>query len=229
MIKLETDLERNLRSWAVLKNLVLKEDVEQVLCSQGLGQPAGHLNVEILLRCSLAKDFLELIDKHLVLLLEFVELSGLVFNLSVLFSQLMSHWVGLVVVNAVELADLFLSVSFHVVDLVLDQRVKLLFFSIPSDGVLAEFSSEFFFVVLEELNFQVACSDFVLSCLNDGLKFFDDAILFINLLLQILKVGLVLSLLEVSKLLEIFDILKLDKKLPSHLFWFIFRGHPVSW
>lgn len=130
--------------------------------------------------------------------------------------------------NAVELADLFLSVSFHVVDLVLDQRVKLLFFSIPSDGVLAEFSSEFFFVVLEELNFQVACSDFVLSCLNDGLKFFDDAILFINLLLQILKVGLVLSLLEVSKLLEIFDILKLDKKLPSHLFWFIFRGHPVS-
>jgi hypothetical protein len=85
-------------------------------------------------------------------------------------------------VDTVQLINLFLSVSLHVLNLVLYQRVEFLLFGIPSYSVLAEFSSELLFVVLEKFDFQITFSDLVLSNLEVGLKFFDDSILFVDLL-----------------------------------------------
>lgn len=120
----------------------------------------------------------------------------------------MLHRAGLVVVNAIQLIDLLLSVSLHVIYLILYQRIQFLFFGVPSYCIFTKLSSELFFIVLEKLNFEVSSSDFIVFDLQVVLELFDDSVLFFDFFLKILKIGLVLSFLEFSKFLLIFGVLK---------------------
>lgn len=83
--------------------------------------------------------------------------------------------------DVVQLSDLFGPASFHVVDLVLDQRVEFLFLSVPSDCIFPQFPSQLFFIMFQKVNLNVAFTDLVFFDLQVLLEFLDDLLVFLNL------------------------------------------------
>ena len=79
---------------------------------------------------------------------QFIKLSVLIFDFSLLLSDLVFQSVGLIIMDFIQLCKLFGSVSFHVLDLILNQRVEFLLFGIPSDCILPKLSPELFLIVL---------------------------------------------------------------------------------
>jgi hypothetical protein len=56
--------------------------------------------------------------------------------------------IGFILVNGCQLLNLFISSSFHVLDLIFDQIVVLSLFGLPSSQTLSNLSSQFLFSVL---------------------------------------------------------------------------------
>ena len=118
-------------SWAILKHLVLKKHIEQVLCCQGLWYPSWNLNIKIFLSCSLWKDFFKFIDKSFILSFEVVDHFVLVFNMSFKLSDLMLVAVYLIILNVLQLFNFSLAGTFLTFSLTLNQSSILIFFCLP--------------------------------------------------------------------------------------------------
>lgn len=172
-------------SWTVLKHFVFKENIKCVLSSYGFRQPTWNFDIEILLSCSLSKDFFELIDKQLVFLFKIIKISIFILDFSLLFFKLMFHGVGFILMNTIKLINLFFSISFHIINLIFNQRVKLLLFSIPSNTILSKLSSKLFFTWFNKCYLLVTCSDLIIFYLKIVLKLFYDLLVFFNLLFKI--------------------------------------------
>jgi hypothetical protein len=175
-------------SRTVLKHLVFKEHIECVLSGYGLWQPAWNFDVKILLSRSLSEHFFELIHEQLVFLLEIIEISVFIFDFPFLFFKLMFHGVGLILMNTIELIDLFPSISVHIIDLIFNKRVEFLLLSIPSNAIFPKFSSELFLTGLNKRNLLITGPNLLIFYLQVIVKFLNDLFVLLDLLLQVFQI-----------------------------------------
>jgi hypothetical protein len=146
----------NIKSGTILEDFILKENIENILGGNGIGNPSWDFDVKILLGSSLCEYFLEFIGEIFILSLKAIDNSILVLYVPLIFSDLMLEAVDLVVLDILQFIQLPLSCLLAVIGLVLYESVIFILLGLPSRQIFLCLSSEISFSFLKVSNFIVA-------------------------------------------------------------------------